>query len=87
MMAGTMSTGCLKCEGGGPFYLRAVEHATANALDDTVELTLYALVDDADMRLIKIETQMLSGTAEDFAKALMKAATEAIHRTDDKVDN
>ena len=57
MMAGTMSTGRLKFEGGGPFYLRAVKHARANALDDTIQLTLYALVDDAE---IKIETQMLS---------------------------
>lgn len=84
-MAGTMSTGHLKFEGGGPFYLRAVEHATANALNDTIQLTLYALVDDAEMRLGKIETQMLSGTAEDFAKALLKAATETIEH--DKADN
>ena len=64
-----------------------MQHATANALDDTIQLTLYALVDDAEMRLVKIETQMLSGTAADFAKALLKAATETIHRTDDRADN
>ncbi len=86
-MGAAMPTGTLKFEGGGPYYLRAVEHATANALDDTIQLTFYALVGDADPKLVKIETQMLSDTAEDFAKALLKAAIETSHKTDDKAEN
>ena len=75
-MAGTRSTGCLKLEGGGPYYLRAIEHATANLLDSTIQITLYAAVDGADATLVKIETQMAFDTAEGLANALRKATGE-----------
>lgn len=74
-----MSVGNLKFEGRGPYYLRAVEHATANVLDNTIQVTLYALVDSADAKLVKIETQMTSDAAQDLAKALWRAADETLN--------
>jgi hypothetical protein len=71
-----MATGNLRFDGKGPYYLRAVEHATASALDETIQLTLYASVNDAEEKLVKIETQMTFDAAEDLAKALRKAAGE-----------
>lgn len=71
-----MATGNLRFDGRGPYYLRAVEHATASALDETIQLTLYASVDNAEEKLVKIETQMRFDAAEDLAKALWKAAAE-----------
>lgn len=71
-----MATGNLRFDGRGPYYLRAVEHATASALDETIQLTLYASVDDAEEKLVKIETQMRFDAAENLAKALWKAAAE-----------
>ena len=71
-----MSAGSLKFEGGGPYYLRAIEHATANALDNTIQVTLYAVVDGADATLVKIETQMTFDAAEDLASVLQKATGE-----------
>jgi hypothetical protein len=71
-----MATGNLRFDGRGPYYLRAVEHATASALDETIQLTLYASVDDTEEKLVKIETQMTFDAAEDLAKALWKAAGE-----------
>lgn len=74
-----MGTGNLRSDGRGPYYLRALEHATASALDETIQLTLYASVDDPEEKLVKIETQMRFDAAEDLAKALWKAAAETSH--------
>jgi hypothetical protein len=42
--------GLVKFEGTGPFYLRAVESAKARVLAETVQLTLYAQIDDTGRR-------------------------------------
>jgi hypothetical protein len=67
----------VKFEGTGPFYLRAVERAKASVLNETVQLTLYAQVDDRVPKLVQIETQMTACAAEELAKFLLRAAIEA----------
>lgn len=59
----------LRFEGEGPFYLRTIEHAKASALDDTIQLTLYAIA-DTNRGLVQIETQMTFGAAEELASTL-----------------
>jgi hypothetical protein len=73
-----MQAGGVKFEGTGPYYLRAVDHATASVLGNTVQLTLYALVDERGQTLVQIETQMTSHAAEEFAKTLLHAAAKAL---------
>jgi hypothetical protein len=43
---------------------------------NTIQVTLYAVVDGADATLVKIETQMTFDTAEDLASVLRKATGE-----------
>ena len=62
-----MAAGSLTFQGKGPFYLRTVEHATARVLDDTIQLTLYALVEEHGLTPVQIETQMTSGAAGELA--------------------
>ncbi len=69
----------VKFEGTGPFYLRAVEHADASALGNTIQLTLYALVDGLGHTPVKIETQMTSRAAERLGDNLLRAANMAGH--------
>lgn len=66
----------IKFEGKGPFYLREVEHATASVLENTIQLTLYAMVEGKEQQLVQIETQMTPEVAEELANALRRAAKE-----------
>jgi putative intracellular protease/amidase len=72
-----MSASSVKFEGKGPFYLRTVEHATASVLANTIQVTLFALVDGKGQTLVQIETQMTPGAAEELANALLRAADKA----------
>ncbi len=71
-----MAASGVKFEGEGPFYLRAVEHATASALANTIQLTLYALVEGQETGFVQIETQMTLGAAEELASTLFHALDE-----------
>jgi hypothetical protein len=71
-----MQAGNVKFEGSGPFYLRTVEHAIASVLENTIQLTLYALVEERGQTLVQIETQMTSGAAEELANTLLRAVNE-----------
>ena len=71
-----MAAGSVKFEGKGPFYLRSVKHAKACALDNTIQLTLYALVERGGQTLVQIETQMTPGAAEELASTLLHALNE-----------
>jgi len=73
-----MQVGNIKFEGTGPFYLRAVEHASASVLEDTIQLTLYAWVEERGPSLVQIETQMTPGAAEELANTLLRAANKSV---------
>lgn len=62
--------------GKGPFYLLMVEHARANALDNTIQLTLFAQVGQGQ-ELVQIETQMPLRAAELLANTLDHAINDA----------
>lgn len=68
-----MAGDSLQFNGKGPFYLRTVEHAKASALDNTIQLTLYALVEGQGQALVQIETQMAWQAAEVLASTLDRA--------------
>ena len=68
-----MQAGCVKFEGLGPFYLRAVEHAKASVLENTIQLTLFARTEDQKNSLVQIETQMTPDAAEELANMLLYA--------------
>ena len=72
--------GGVRFEGTGPFYLRTVERAKANALDGTIQLTLFAVVEQPEEVLVQIETQMTFAAAEELANMLI----HALDRTVDK---
>ena len=72
-----MSTSTLTFSGRGPFYLRKVEHARANALDNTIQLTMFAQVEGQDHELVQIETQMTLRAAELLADTLAYAINDA----------
>jgi hypothetical protein len=76
-----MLAGAIKFEGRGPFYLRVVQHAKACALDNTIQLTLFALVEGQGQLPVQIETQMTSGAAQELAITLSRALDE----TDQKI--
>ena len=67
-----MRAGSVKFRGRGPFYLRTVECATASFLENSVQLTLYAQVEERGS-LVQIETQMTLGAAEELANTLLRA--------------
>ena len=69
-----MQAGSVKFEGAGPYYLRAVDHATASALGNTIQLTLYASVEERGQSPVQIETQMTPRAAELLANTLLQAA-------------
>ena len=73
-----MQAGSVKFEGAGPFYLRAVEHARASLLNNTIQLTLFALVEERGQSPVQIETQMTPGAAEELANTLLWAANKTI---------
>jgi hypothetical protein len=68
--------GSVKFKGRGPFYLRAVERAHASALENTVQVTLFARVEERGQSLVQIETQMTPSAAEDLANTLLRAANK-----------
>jgi len=68
--------GSVKFKGRGPFYLRAVEHAKASALENTVQVTLFARVEERGQSLVQIETQMTPSVAEELANTLLRAANK-----------
>jgi hypothetical protein len=72
-----MQAGSMKFEGLGPFYLRAVEHAKASVLENTIQLTLFARIEDQKNSLVQIETQMTPNAAEDLANMLLHATSKA----------
>jgi hypothetical protein len=72
-----MAAGSVTFEGNGPFYLRTVERATATALANTVQLTLYATTDGEERRLVRIETQMTFAAAAGLASTLNRALAQA----------
>jgi len=63
--------------GKGPFYLLKIEHARANALDNTIQLTLFVQVDGQGQELVQIETQMALRAAELLASTLDHAINHA----------
>jgi hypothetical protein len=69
-----VQAGIVKFEGPGPFYLRAVERAKASVLAETIQLTLYAKIDDHGEKLVQIETQMTFCAAAELARHLLRAA-------------
>jgi hypothetical protein len=69
--------GSLNFEGEGPFYLRAIETATASVLDETVQLTLYAQIENRGQGLVQIETQMTPHAAQELANYLLRAVDRA----------
>ena len=71
-----MPLSSVRFEGNGPFYLRAVEHARASVLENTVQLTLFARVEERGLSLVQIETQMTPGAAEELANTLLRAANK-----------
>jgi hypothetical protein len=71
-----MQAGSVKFEGSGPFYLRRVEHARASVLSNTIQLTLFALIDGQDQTLVQIETQITSSVAKELADTLLRATAE-----------
>lgn len=77
-----MQVGSVKFEGIGAFYLRAVEHARASALENTIQLTLFARIEERGQSLVQIETQMTPGAAEDLANTLLRAASETAREID-----
>lgn len=72
-----MQAGSVKFEGSGPFYLRAVEHAKASVLENTIQLTLFARIEDQKNSLVQIETQMTPNAAEHLANMLLHATSKA----------
>ena len=72
-----MAASTLTFSGKGPFYLLKIEHARANALDDTIQLTLFAQVDGQGQELVRIETQMALRAAELLANTLHHAINHA----------
>ena len=79
------ASGNVKFEGTGPYYLRSVNHARASVLGDTIQLTLFASVEEREQTLIQIETQMTSGAAEELANTLLRAITALDSTTDRSV--
>lgn len=77
-----MAESSVKFQGSGPFYIRTVEHAIATALANTVQLTLYAAVEEENPTLIQIETQMTPCAAQELASTLNRALSEADQATD-----
>ncbi len=77
MGSNTMAAGSVTFQGEGPFYLRTVEHATAKILDNTIQLTLHALVEQHGQTLVQIETQMTSRAAGELASTLIHALNQA----------
>jgi hypothetical protein len=72
-----VARGSVTFEGNGPFYLRSVERATATALANTVQLTLYATTEGEGQKLVRIETQMTFDAAAGLASTLGRALDEA----------
>src|ERR1700741_861150 len=72
-----MAMSTLTFSGKGPFYLRKVEHARANALDNTIQLTLLAQVEEQSQELVQIESQMALQAAELLANTLDRAINDA----------
>lgn len=70
-----MTNSAIKFEGTGPFYFRTVDHATARALANTVQLTLFASVNEREESLVQIETQMTPDAAAQLAKSLLQSIT------------
>lgn len=68
-----VAAGSVTFQGTGPFYVRTVERATAKILDNTIQLTLYALVEERGQTLIQIETQMTAGAAVELATTIIHA--------------
>jgi hypothetical protein len=76
------TSGSVKFEGTGPYYLRSVNHAKASVLANTIQLTLFALVEERGQTLIQIETQMTSDAAEELANTLLRAIAALDSATD-----
>jgi len=76
------ANGSVKFEGTGPYYLRSVNHARASVLGNTIQLTLFALVEEQGQTPIQIETQMTSGAAEELANTLLRAIAALDSATD-----
>ena len=72
-----MAEGSVTFKGNGPFYLRTVERATATALANTVQLTLYATTEGEGPALVRIETQMTFDAAAGLASTLGRALDQA----------
>jgi hypothetical protein len=67
----------IKFEGKGPFYLRMIEHVKASALEKTVQLTLFAQIEEQGRSLVQIETQMTPDVAVELANTLLRVANES----------
>jgi hypothetical protein len=76
-----MRVGSVKFEGNGPVYLRTIKHAKASVLADTIQLTLFALVEGQGQDLVQIETQMTPGAALELAHTLLCATNESFQLT------
>jgi len=67
--------------GPGPLAIAATQSASAEALSDRVELTLYVVVND-DPHPLAISTQMTRDVAEKLGVDLIAAATAVEFRKD-----
>jgi hypothetical protein len=67
----------IKFEGEGPFYLRMIEHVRASALENTVQITLFAQVEEKGRLRVQIETQMSPNVAVELANTLLRVANES----------
>jgi hypothetical protein len=64
-------------EGDPPFHLPLVQSATAAAVDSTVELTLYALIDGQGSHPVPMRAQMTWPVAQQLAGLIYRAAMTA----------
>jgi hypothetical protein len=67
-------------EGAPPFQLPSPQSAKAYAVDDNVEMVLYAVLPGQGTDPVPMKVQMLAKTAEDLAAHLSRAVVEAESR-------
>lgn len=71
-----MAAGRVVLHGSGPYYLPAMQRATARAQTTRVEVTLYAVVEGREGNPEPITFQMVAGPARDLAVRLLEAVRE-----------
>jgi|HubBroStandDraft_1064217.scaffolds.fasta_scaffold2126521_2 hypothetical protein len=69
--------GTITYEGQAPFHLPVAQRATARAVNDAVEMTLYAIVPDQGPAPVPIRAMMTWHVAQTLAHEMTGAALEA----------